>query len=155
MTLCKKSPLVLTAKQTQTLNCRNSNQSELCSGITCAAHEQLFPLALHQLTAEDSIRITQLFKYIYLTYVAKGLAGRKAKLNLQLQTWLTWLRSEGKSSLLLVFKYKPKFSECLLRSCLNTQAQKHFGLYCKGCSVAPPKSHTRNVFIRMAITTQQ
>lgn len=73
-----------------------------------------------------------------------GLAGRRAKLNLQLQTWLTWLRSEGKSSLLLVFKHEPKFSECLLQS----QAQKQLGLSCKGCSVAPTKSQTRNFFTR-------
>lgn len=100
------------------------NQSEFCSGITHAAHEQLFPLALHQLTAEDSIRITQLFKYIYLTRVAKGLAGRRAKLRLQLQTLLTWLRSEGKPNLFLVFKCEPKFSACLLQRMLCSTNQR-------------------------------
>lgn len=67
-----------------------------------------FPLALHQLTAVDSIRITPLFKCIYLIHVAK------------------WLRSEGKSSLLLVFKYEQNFSMHLLQPFLNTQMLKYF-----------------------------
>lgn len=67
-----------------------------------------FPLALHQLTAVDSIRITPLFKCIYLIHVAK------------------WLRSEGKSSLLLVFKYEQNFSMHLIQPFLNTQMLKYF-----------------------------